>query len=269
VTYQRIEAPGDLPPPGELNARAREKQDLDFKTFADGGKMWEHAKDVAAFANALGGVLLIGADNTTDRTALKYPGLAPTQTVADVAAIYENAGVMCSPAPNVDVVPIKGPGGVDVVAVNVDPSVHQVVASPGGKKGGGDSSQNLWRFPIRRGSQTDEIAPEDLAMYMNQPVRRAYLMLMSIPPKEREQGRLYYPDLVSGRLVTETAEIAIQDLPSKRNFVVVAKGDMSCRIPLADVVDVWEESEGVWAVKVTGTLERGGGFATFTYRPRF
>ena len=160
MTYQHIEAPGDLPPPGALNARAREKQDLEFKTFADAGKMWEHAKDIAAFANALGGVLLIGADNTTDPTVLAYPGLAPTQTVAGVASIYEKAGAMCSPAQNVDVVPMQGPGGVDLVAVNVDPSVDQVVAAPGGHKQTGTLG-HLWRFPIRRGSQTDDINPEE------------------------------------------------------------------------------------------------------------
>lgn len=269
MTYQRIEGPGDLPPAGALNARAREKQDLDFKTFVAKDQMWEHAKDVAAFANALGGVLLIGADNTTDPTVLAYPGVA-RQTVADVMRIYEQAGAMCSPAQNIDVVPIKEPGGVDLVAVNVGPSVHQVVASPGGHKSAGGILGHLWRFPVRRGSQTDDIAPENLAMYMNQQVRRAYLIVTAITPKARAQVRFYYPDDHQGPggtvTFTRIMDLSIKDVPSGRNFLVVGKGaSLSCRIPLADVIDVWEESDEVWAVKVSGTL----GDTTFNYKPRF
>jgi predicted HTH transcriptional regulator len=65
MTYSRIGTANDLPPAGPLNNRSREKSDLDFKTFVEQAKSWENAKDVAAFANALGGVLLIGADDST------------------------------------------------------------------------------------------------------------------------------------------------------------------------------------------------------------
>ena len=264
MTYQRIEGPGDLPPAGSLNARAREKQDLDFKTFVDERQMWEHAKDVAAFANALGGVLLIGADNTTDPTVLAYPGVRG-QSVADVVRIYEQAGTMCSPPQNVDAVPLKGPEGVDLVAVNVDPSVQQVVASPGGQKGG-----PLWRFPIRRGSQTDDIVPESLAMYMNQQVRRAYLMLAAIPQNARKRANFYFPrskNSLTEAKSTCSKELPIDDVPRGRNFIVVGSGSMTCRIPLADVIDVWEEKEGFWAVKVAGTLDQIS--AEIRYRPWF
>jgi hypothetical protein len=176
---------------------------------------------------------------------------------------------MCSPAQNVDVVPMKDASGVDVVAVNVDPSVHHVVASPGGQKGG-----HLWRFPIRRGSQTDDIFPEDLAMYMNQPVRRAYLMLVSIPPEQREQVKVYCPDdheVLGGRLTkTRVLDLRLAEVPRGRNFLVVGRGPRStCRIPLGDVVDVWEEAEGRWAIKVSGTLATSDSPFSVTYRPRF
>src|SRR5438876_521586 len=102
MTYGRIESVADLPPSGLLSARSREKLDLDFKRFADERKMWEHAKDVAAFANAFGGVLLVGADNETDPALLAYPGVRG-QSVADVARIYEDGARLCSPAQVVDV----------------------------------------------------------------------------------------------------------------------------------------------------------------------
>jgi hypothetical protein len=272
VTYQCIEAPEDLPPEGALNARAREKQDLDFKTFADSGKMWEHAKDIAAFANALGGVLLIGADNTTDPTILKYPGLVPKQSVADVATIYEKAGAMCSPAQNVDVVPIKGPGNVDLVAVNVDPCVDQVVASPGGDPKTGILG-HLWRFPIRRGSLTDDINPEDLAMFMNREARRAYLMVARIPPDKRPRVLFYFQRSTTmhahGPMETGDRELRLADVPRERNFIVVDNAGSQCRIPLSDILDVWEKNDAVWAVKVSGTLNFTQSAPSVTYYPRF
>jgi hypothetical protein len=273
VTYQRIEAPGDLPPPGALNARAREKQDLDFKIFADSGKMWEHAKDIAAFANALGGVLLIGADDQSDPTVLKYPGLVG-QTVADVKRVYEDAGAKCSPAQSVDVVPIKGPGNLDLVAVNVDPCVDQIVASPGGHKQTGILG-HLWRFPIRRASQTDDINPEDLAMFMDRQARRAYVMVARIPPDKRPRMVFYHQKSASphqhGPLETGDYELRLVDVPRERNFIVVEHTGSQCRIPLSDILDVWERDDEVWAVKVSGTLiiETRRGSPCVTYYPRY
>lgn len=272
MTYQRIEGPSDLPQAGPLNSRAREKQDLDFKTFADKREMWEHAKDIAAFANSLGGVLLIGADDKSDRTVLKYPGVV-RQTVAEVKDIYEDAGAMCSPPQNVDVVPIKGPGNVDLVAVNVDPHVDQLVASPGGHTKTG-RLPHVWRFPIRRASQTDDIAPEDIAMYMNPQVRRAFLKLSAIPQDGRSRVNFYFPRIVNpltGSIEARFDEFRIEGIPVGRNYVQVTCGGACCRIPLADVVDVWEQSDELWAVKVSGTLdlEDRSGAKHVTYSPRF
>jgi hypothetical protein len=71
ASYARIESAKDLPQEGGLNERARERRDIDFKTYVPPESMAEHAKDVAAFANGLGGVLLIGADIKDDK--LVYP----------------------------------------------------------------------------------------------------------------------------------------------------------------------------------------------------
>lgn len=74
MTYGRITEPTQLPPDGPFSVRAREKHDIDFKRFADDAQPWEHAKDIAAFANALGGVIVVGADAETE-AVLAYPGL--------------------------------------------------------------------------------------------------------------------------------------------------------------------------------------------------
>lgn len=59
-SYARIETAEQLPGPGTQTALLRERSDLDFKSFVEPKNMVEHAKDIAAFANALGG-------RTTDR----------------------------------------------------------------------------------------------------------------------------------------------------------------------------------------------------------
>jgi len=190
VTYQRIEEPSSLPPQ-DHSILAYGRSRISIQNLRKQRCDVEHAKDIAAFANALGGVLLVGADNQSDPTVLKYPGVRG-QTVPEVMDIFQHAGSMCSPAQNVDTVPLKGPGGVDLVAVNVDPYVEQIVASPGGHEKTG-RLPSLWRFPIRRASQTDDIHPEDLSMYMNRQVRAAYLMLCGHSRGKAITGYLLLP----------------------------------------------------------------------------
>ncbi|HKY38630.1 MAG TPA: ATP-binding protein [Polyangiaceae bacterium] len=175
-----------LPPEGPLSNEARERQDLDFKSVADVATPWEHAKDVAAFANSLGGTILVGASNT-DRVTLH--GLR-AQTAREVMDIYENAAMQCSPTVPVDPVPITLPSGSVVVAVNVAPYPDALVAAPAAVKSkpadGGKPKQerveNSWRFPVRRASQTHYLKPEELPLYMNPQARRAYIRLAAIPP---------------------------------------------------------------------------------------
>ena len=273
MTYQKIQDASSLPPEGPLTCRTREKADLDFKRFADQSKTWEHAKDIAAFANASGGVVLVGADNETDPTVLKYPGIRG-QNVADVVRIYEQAAKSCSPPLSPDCVPINYGAGVDLVAVNVDPYVDQIVACPGGHRDVGILS-SLWRFPIRRGSQTDDIQPEEISMFMNQKTRRAYLMLAAIPSDKRSRVKVWYPQInspVRGVKDSTSNEYRLDQVPSGRNFLEIGKtGHVSCRIPLGDVLDVWEEDNEVWAIKLSGIIREysSGTCPHLAYRPLF
>jgi hypothetical protein len=266
VIYERIDDCAKLPEEGSLSTRAREKVDLDFKRFADSAKMWEHAKDLAAFANSLGGVILVGADNESNVAVLKYPGVRG-QTVADVVRIYELAANLCSPSPVIDCLPLKSTKGVDLVAVNVDPYLDQMVASPGGHKTGG-MIEGLWKFPIRRGSQTDDIHPKEFAMFMNRQTRRAYLMLTSIPTPNRSTVKVWFPRIdipKRGVKVTASWELQLGAVPPMSNYCEFSAVDtVPCRVPLADVQDVWEENDALWAVKLSGTIDR----IEFGSRPR-
>jgi hypothetical protein len=277
--YQRIERPNDLPPSGNPNVRSREKHDLEFKSFADPKQPCEHAKDVAAFANVLGGVILVGADDTSG--PLLYPGLKK-QSVADVKRIYEEAAKMCSPPTVVDVVPVEHPSGVQVVAVNVDPYIEQVVGAPVSvldKNRRAHKHPNAWVFPIRRASQTSFIEPENLPMYMNREIRRAVLLLAGIPPEARREVLVHYhvQREIEGRHWDGVVQLAkmtltLGDVSVERNRVRLGRiGSIEVwsAVPLLDVVDVWEPFDGAWEMKIAGRLRwvKGGQFDRLRYEP--
>src|ERR1700690_2040103 len=173
MTYRPLTELHDLPPEEPLSNASREKQDLEFKSEADRATPWEHAKDIAALANSLGGTIIVGASNK-ERVSLH--GLR-RQTAQEVMEIYESAAMMCSPVIPIDVVPITLSSGASVVAVNVPAYPDTLVGAPGAAKirhrepnvlpDGGKlprkpthmKAENSWRFPIRRASQTHFVTP--------------------------------------------------------------------------------------------------------------
>ncbi len=281
MTFQRIENASELPPPGPQNERAREKSDIDFKTWADPGNLWENAKDVAAFANAFGGVLIVGGDDHKGKGPVEYPGLQAAQkgqTFAQVQKIYDDAAKSCSPPAHVDVIPIEVSSGVQVAAVNVHPFIDQALASPvGARDGEGNPIRpgGGWAFPVRRGAQTDYLTPELLPMYMNREIRRTVLLLLKIPPGARAKVTIHS----RARLNVQGGGIALQmakrvvtfvDVDVEKNRVrFLGAGSMQLNVPILDVVDVWESADGAWDVRVTGELAQKQGQLGegYTYTP--
>lgn len=268
MTYTRIETAAGLPPEGSLNDRAREKSDLDFKTFADKATMWEHAKDVAAFANALGGVIVVGGDIESAPGQLLYPGIVG-QTVKQVEKLYNDAAQLCSPSPVVDVVPIPLDPKRSVVAVNVEPYLDQLVASPAKIRddhGNPSIQKDAWVFPVRQAAQTEWIKPENLAMYMNRDVRRAVLMLAKIPADKRASVRVSFHKKDKRGNPLHSAEpyrvphmdLALGEISVEHNFLAIVKNTGSatctCHVPLTEVLDVWRQETGEWHVLLRGGL---------------
>lgn len=279
MTYPHITTAADLPPEGPLDERAREKSDLDFKTFADPKKMWEHAKDIAAFSNAMGGVLLIGADDKSGR--LKYLGIAG-QNVKDIQGIYEAAAQLCSPPVFVDVVAIPQK---NVVAINVDPHLDLVAAPAGTRDRNGVEMKHdvAWVFPIRRASQTDWIKPENLAMYMNKDVRRAVLLLAKIPEATRDKVVVRFHTHAQSNRVNQHSRgynvaeliLGVGKVSAEENTVALVKRlheqeGVTCYVPLSDVLDVWRtgnDSTDATEHAVWGVLLRGQVVASSPDRP--
>ena len=158
-----------------------ERATLDLKRSVDPKGGFHIAKDVAAFANHLGGTLLIGVTENRGRVA-KYMPLGPADIAETRQAVSNAVRDRLSPKPLVDmaVVP-RGDGGI--VAVNVWPFIGQpvgvrVTADKEADGHGGDA----YVFPLRTMVDSVYLLPEQLPMFMLPALRRTVILLNSIPP---------------------------------------------------------------------------------------
>jgi hypothetical protein len=271
MKYTPIVREQDLPTPGPLHATAQEREHLDFKSFASKTKGIEHAKDIAAFANSLGGTILVGVTETTGTLAI--PGVAG-QTATEVKDIYEHAALKCSPKARIDAVIIRTSTGVDVVAINVPPSPDAVLGVPGVASEA--EAPNSWRYPIRRATQTDFLTPEQLSLHMNPTIRRVFVRLSAIPTTapvrvdsvHYSNGQYFGTKIFAGAAV----ELFIKSVSLETNALELERQQPSsktCRVPLMDVVDVWEHMPDSWAIRLCGQLDAPAQIATLTYRLGF
>lgn len=266
-SYCKILEWADLPPVPP--AQARETYELDFKGFHQNDSD-EQAKDMAAFANCLGGVILVGVAERADafdRTMLTV------QEARVAARSYEDAARdLLAPRPSVDAVILINPADSSrgLVAVNIDPFPGQLVAAR-------LSRSDAWRFPVRVASRhTAYLNPEQAMIYSVPQARKAAILLASIPEQARKgvyvqmmerkestddvhcSEELYEAELVSVSAETNAVELRVKcglDQP----FPVCA--------PLEDVVAVWN-SRGSWHIRVAGairhrTIGEGGGKSIF------
>lgn len=273
MSYTPIVREQDLPPAGPHNANAQEREHLDFKSFAERAKGLEHAKDIAAFANSLGGTILVGVTEAHGMIAI--PGVAG-QTAEDVKDIYEHAALRCSPKARIDAVIIARAAGTPVVAVNIPPFADAVLGVPGvvSQNQNQTEAPHSWRYPVRRATQTDFLSPEQLPMYMNPATRRAFVRLSAIPADDpvRVDSVHHTGGSPQGLLaVTRTpTPIYVRSVSLESNALELEKrtasGTAFCRVPLIDVVDVWEYEAGKWAIRLAGQLEAPTNNTTFTYR---
>jgi hypothetical protein len=220
--FTPIRDPSDLPAVGHKN----EGEILDFKTKHDAAKPWEHAKDIGAFANHLGGTILIGAASTGE-VITKYVPMTYQEADAAQTAYEKAAGGSCFPPPRIEVARVPHGSGV-IVAVNIWPIVAQlacVFVRPG-KLATGGYGHELLAFPIRVGGQTNYIEKENLAMYMNPGVRRNAILLNAIGPEERVTYSL--PNHGGGTGII----FNVERVDEERNLLVLKSGSDHRRFPL-------------------------------------
>jgi hypothetical protein len=149
---------------------------------------FERARDLAAFANHLGGTLLIGA-HETDQQLRAYVGMSDADAGSVLDGYSKAVASRCHPRPAVDFEQYEDPGDATkrVVAINVQPSLNLVGVAIHADKVNEGWGDNAYVFPVRSGTDATYLQPEQLAMFMTPQVRRIAVMLSKIPKGTRVQ----------------------------------------------------------------------------------
>lgn len=245
--------------PRKSEAFLQEQRWFDLKGTYAPGKQAEMAKDIAAFANALGGALIVGATEGPTEPDYTSPLAA---TYAEKVALEFDQAVRdyCRPSPIVHVRLIPAPDAPSrvVLVVNIEPAVELPIAARHA------TDQDAWRFPIRIGRDTEFLFPEQLPLYMNSKARHAKLLLLRalaaggdidlfcVPGGSRTHNTLQGRDRDVFKLDKVDADggggVLLRDITGEL-------GHQSIVVPLDDVEAVWLQHDGRWAMRISGRLE--------------
>jgi hypothetical protein len=222
-----------------------ERATLDLKLRVDAKKGFHAAKDVAAFANHLGGTLLVGAQETNGCVG-KYEPLDEPTANASHAAISQAVRDRCSPRPLIDFVRRPHQAGI-VLAVNVWPYIGQVIGvAVKCRKEHDGYGDDAYVFPVRVGVDSVYLLPEQLPMFMLPEVRRVVILLQRIPQGEPVRVRIgTYPE---GAIF----DASMGDVNELANAVIVFKDSKISNpriFPLDQVSTVVKDEHG-WLIVV-------------------
>jgi hypothetical protein len=236
--FTPVRATADLPPPLGATTGASESEGWEFKQTYAPENHREMAKDMAAFANAMGGAIIIGT--TADDEPLGYPGL-PRAFAEDLSNHYDlTLRSDLSPKPFVEPLIVDSPlaNGNVVLAVNVHPYPDQVVGARG--------DDPWWRFPVRTGAQTIYRDPAMLPLF-DAKSRRATILLDRIPLGANISIALHN---VAG-VITAAAPRVFRGVDYNINVV---KFETAQHVPdwhpLDQVITVFHGADGAWRVKI-------------------
>jgi hypothetical protein len=260
VRYQPVRTLAEL----KAVEHSTEGRALDFKAAVDPGEWWELAKDIAAFANYVGGTILVGAAEQSNGTAT-FHGIDRQKVGALVGAYDQAARDKCKPRPlaTTEVIALEETDKV-VLAVNVDPFPLGPVGAMffARDKKGQPKTSDAWRFPMRVGKHNVPLQPDQIAMFMEPKIRRTVTLLEDIPLGA--DVRLVWNAYTDHQLRTKMGEttLAMVSVDFERNVLALgAKGTLvaSVHVPLDDVDAVWKEVHGLSCVRVAGTYDGNSG----------
>lgn len=254
----------------ELAGAAHEKTVLDLKTQYDLAKpteAFELAKDMVAFANALGGTVLVGASERSDalgRKTGRIEAFVPlTNDQALIKAATTAARDLCQPPitvePEVIKLTVDEQRGLVAKPLSADTTllalnVHPLIASPAGVAACDVSGRRIpeaYRFPLRFLEGTKWLKPEELAFHMNSHERRIYLLLVQLP-RDR-QVRVW--DKGQGGLGGKRLAYLV-DLDAERMIAKLQFGNdkIIAHVPLTFVTAVWLDEKDLWNIDVKGAF---------------
>jgi hypothetical protein len=233
-----------LPPLG-----AHETDTLDFKAEVKpkaGQKCadrFELAKDVASFANAFGGTVLVGACGGSVLTAYKA---IDTATATWLAREYEEAvRDRCAPPVTIRTESLACDTGV-VLGIHVPPFPSPIAVRVHGDAGDG-SGDDAWVFFSRLASQNKPFRPEMLPM-LTPESRRTAILLQSIPANavvhavsrtKNEGGRVDMPN---------STLLSVDEMAN--TVVLRMEKGAERRIPLDCIRTVFRGDSGRWHLEI-------------------
>ncbi len=210
---------------------------MDLKARLD-GDVFEHAKDIASFANHLGGSIIVGFGEDKKR-GLAGKRMPLTDAEAKTAAeAYSNAlRDLCQPRPVMTPDKVAVPGGT-VLVINVWPYPAQVVGVRLPAKEGESRPNEVYAFPMRASTETTFLEPEHVHMFMSPEIRRTIILLNAIPPNAKigiiEQSHATY----------HARSLQVDEA---RNVLIADGTKVVC---LDYIRTVFEESKGAWRIMV-------------------
>jgi predicted HTH transcriptional regulator len=236
-----------------------ETPDIDFKGAAYPEGDFEIGKDIVAFANTLGGSIVIGASTAAKTRCTGFHGIPSAEAAREAERIERVAKDFCRPTPFVIALPIELPtkpkSSVVVVSIGMSP------AAPLGcnlKSAHNDA----WLFPYRVGSQTKYLSPDQFGAFESMTARRIAALLMSIPEKEQKDVTLrWFVPNSNGLEVpnpNKKKEVRLEEVKIENNaasFCDASKIEGKWSIPLDEITTVWRDSaEGRWHVFLNGRI---------------
>jgi hypothetical protein len=252
---QILRTAADLPACGTVHEYLR----IEFKRRIDTMKPRELAKDVGAFANSVGGTILVGAARDGDRLGSYDP--MTTDESQDAGRAFDLAvRDLCSPKPLVELHEIAKDGGF-VLAVNVWAFPAQPVGVAVDGKSVATSSHFF--FPYRSGAHVVALLPEHLPMMMLPDVRRTAILLSQIPTVERSNVVLQGVPSTPGAMVPFKMRARLDLDPealTMRNTVHFTNLDSNTNIaiPADTITRVWQSSGAQWTVAARVTVKSEG-----------
>ena len=245
--------------PRKSEAYLQERLWFDLKQTHGPGSQAEMAKDMAAFANALGGALVIGA--TEGPTEPNYSSPLAANYAGQIALEFDQAvRDYCRPSPTVHIRTIPAPdaSGKVVLVVNIEPAIDGPVAARH------RNDKDAWRFPIRVGRDTEFLFPEQLPLYMNSKARRAKLLLLRALAAGGDIDFFCVPSGPSGRGTIQGRDrdlFKLESVDADGGGGVLLRdiaghyGNQSVVVPFDDVEAVWRQHDGRWAMRTSGRVE--------------
>jgi len=268
ATYRHVE---NLTDAREVSG-APESYQVDFKSDAHPEAWWELAKDIAAFANHVGGVILVGAAENPGGARLH--GIDSARA-AELAQAYEHAARdKCRPQPTVACATVPLDGEKVLLAVNVDPVPDQIVGAMfyAVNKKNDKGTSDAWRFYVRIGRHNVALTPDRLAMHMNTAVRRIVIRLEEIPADNALQilwrpGRHSPSRKAPQQLEARRHEVDVQGNVLRWPEHATDGSEYSVFVPLDDIEAVWRGPGDTWFVRVCGQFDKPRGSTVYISNP--